>query len=129
VAGTDGSVPCDSLMTCLMDNAHLAEPLDLRTLCMVAGSPTKDVLGHTIRCFVHLRSSLHAGLRPTMKYLFPCPYSRKELWSNSCVAVLPLPGRNDVAIVFPAQIGTIEEAVTHATYVQWDFPTAGWAIE
>ncbi|GIQ85531.1 hypothetical protein KIPB_007210 [Kipferlia bialata] len=119
----------DNVMTGLMQGAHLAGNLDLRSLCRVSGTPSESVLAHTIRCFVHMRSSLHPALRPTLKYLFPCPYSQQDVWNKSCMAVLPLPGRNDVGILFPAQMGSVQEAVRFSYYVQWDFPVAGWAIE
>ncbi|GIQ79424.1 hypothetical protein KIPB_000069, partial [Kipferlia bialata] len=123
-------VPTDGfLLATLLKGARMAGSLDIGSLTVVNGTPTADVIGHTIRCFVHLRTCLHAVLRPSLRYLFDCPYQQKENWGNSAVALLPLPGRTDVGIVFPAQLGTIQNAVRFAAYVQWDFPLSGWAIQ
>ncbi|GCA63813.1 hypothetical protein KIPB_012007, partial [Kipferlia bialata] len=37
--------------------------------------------------------------------------------------------RVDVAVMFPASVDSIEQAVAKASYVQWNFPANGWAIE
>ncbi|GIQ87286.1 hypothetical protein KIPB_009290, partial [Kipferlia bialata] len=89
----------------LLHEAHGAGDINLWNLTRVFGTPSLSALHRAIESFVHLRSSLHIALRPTLKYLFSCPYSHRTEWDSSYVAILPLPGRNDVAVVFPVQLG------------------------
>ncbi|GIQ88015.1 hypothetical protein KIPB_010172, partial [Kipferlia bialata] len=87
------------LLESLMEGAHLARELDLSDMPTIHGTPTLDIVAHALRTFIHFRDMLHRGLMPTLQYVFPCPSVYKDAWSNSCVAVLPIPGRVDVAVM------------------------------